>query len=241
MPNHKDHVALFTLSGEGMLEAAGARWELEADTVMMVPARVPVRFQAGPGSWEFAWFYLDATSQRWAAFSDLGVRRRMTTSGAAICQSLLRVIDEHAFPHLNFGMSQRIIDLASDLCVTELELALDPRHELREDAWHARLDALWGRVARELGRAWTVERLAREVNLSYSTFLRYHEKYFGEHPKSRLTSIRMKHAQLLLRQGDLPIKAVSAMVGFQHPFAFTHAYGKHFGRSPSAERAEARS
>jgi AraC-like DNA-binding protein len=49
----------------------------------------------------------------------------------------------------------------------------------------------------------------------------------------------MTSAARLLRTGDQPLAAVARQVGYGSPFAFSHAFKRHFGHTPGHYRASA--
>lgn len=59
-----------------------------------------------------------------------------------------------------------------------------------------------------------IENMALQLNLSPSNFRAKFQKLFGEPPKRYLLRLRMKAACQLLEQGQLPIKSISASLGY---------------------------
>lgn len=58
----------------------------------------------------------------------------------------------------------------------------------------------------------------------------------GEGPMSYLANWRLQRALLLLRQPDVRVQDISTQVGYQSAAAFTRAFTRKFGVSPSAHR-----
>jgi len=57
-------------------------------------------------------------------------------------------------------------------------------------------------------------------------------------PLQYLARMRMERAGQLLRESHRTVAAVGRAVGFDDPFYFSRAFGKHFGHSPSEHRAD---
>ena len=86
---------------------------------------------------------------------------------------------------------------------------------------------------------WRIEDLAARVGLSRATLARRFTALTGQPPMAYLTWWRMTTAGRLLRQTDLSLPGIAREVGYGSPFAFSHAFKRHFGRTPGRYRAEA--
>ena len=86
----------------------------------------------------------------------------------------------------------------------------------------------------EYRRALTLEEVARRVATSPRQLQRAFEEA-GAPPFARcLTSVRMERAAELLRETDRPVVDVASAVGYTCHSAFTQAFRRHHGVSPSA-------
>jgi AraC-like DNA-binding protein len=85
-------------------------------------------------------------------------------------------------------------------------------------------------------RRWTVAELATEVGLSRATFAARFTGLVGEPPLGYLTTWRMTLAADLLRDADATIAAVAREVGYADAFAFSSAFKRARGVSPSVWR-----
>lgn len=88
---------------------------------------------------------------------------------------------------------------------------------------------------------WTVERLAREADLSRAAFARRFTALTGRPPLAYLTWWRMTLAARLLAESALPLTAVAARVGYSSEFAFAHAFKRWYGEAPGRHRRTAQS
>lgn len=59
---------------------------------------------------------------------------------------------------------------------------------------------------------------------------------FGVTPASLVASLRMSEARRLVQEDDLPICEIGRSVGFGNHAAFTRAFARYFGRTPSSLR-----
>ena len=78
-----------------------------------------------------------------------------------------------------------------------------------------------------------ISELARTVGLSESTLRRGFKKLFNTTVMGYLTSLRMKQAELLLRERKLSIGEIANLVGYSQLGHFSTAFKRQFGITPS--------
>lgn len=88
---------------------------------------------------------------------------------------------------------------------------------------------------RNFRAAWTVESVAREVGVSRSVFAERFTAMVGQTPMQYLALWRMQLASRLLAEGG-QVAAVADAVGYSSEAAFSRAFKKLVGQSPSAWR-----
>lgn len=126
----------------------------------------------------------------------------------------------------------RLLDLVLVLAVRAWCAAEAP------PAWYRALDdAGVGEALRllhaEPAHRWTVASLAARVGLSRAAFAARFAHLVGEPPLTYLTGWRMTLAADLLRDTEDTVAAVAKAVGYADPFAFSVAFKRHRGASPS--------
>lgn len=89
-------------------------------------------------------------------------------------------------------------------------------------------------------RRWTVAALAAETGLSRAAFAARFTALVGEPPLTYLTGWRMTVAADLIRDSDVTVAAVAREVGYEDAFAFSVAFKRVRGVSPSAWRRAVR-
>ncbi|WP_433465303.1 AraC family transcriptional regulator [Spirillospora sp. CA-128828] len=115
------------------------------------------------------------------------------------------------------------------------------RPEAAPPAWYRALtDPAIGAALRLLhgnpGHRWTVASLAGEVGMSRAAFAQRFAALVGRPPLGYLTDWRMTLAADLLRDTRQTVAEVARQVGYQDPFAFSVAFKRARGRTPSAWR-----
>jgi AraC family transcriptional regulator len=81
-----------------------------------------------------------------------------------------------------------------------------------------------------------LDELAAAAHLSPHHFLRRFTAATGTTPVRYLTRLRMERAMDLLRTSTLPIEEVGRRCGYSNPSAFSAAFRRHAGRTPTEHR-----
>jgi AraC-like DNA-binding protein len=89
-------------------------------------------------------------------------------------------------------------------------------------------------------RRWTVAELAAKVGLSRAAFAARFATLVGEPPLTYLTGWRMTLAADLLRDTEQTVAAVAREAGYADAFAFSVAFKRARGVSPSVWRRQSR-
>jgi AraC-like DNA-binding protein len=84
---------------------------------------------------------------------------------------------------------------------------------------------------------WTVANLGAAVGASRAAFARRFTDLVGEPPLTYLTRWRLDVAIDHLDSDDMTIAQIASAVGYENPFAFSNAFKRHTGLSPSLYRA----
>ncbi|WP_433213168.1 AraC family transcriptional regulator [Microtetraspora malaysiensis] len=134
-----------------------------------------------------------------------------------------------------------VLDRLLDLVLVLALRAWCARPESELPAWHRALAApAIGDALRHLhedpAHRWTVAALAAKVGMSRAAFAARFTSLVGEPPLTYLTSWRMTLAADLLRDTEATVAAVARTVGYEDAFAFSVAFKRACGVSPSVWR-----
>jgi AraC-like DNA-binding protein len=97
-----------------------------------------------------------------------------------------------------------------------------------------------GCIHAQPGEPWTIDSLARQVNVSRATLARRFGELVGETPLGYLTRWRMDLAAQRLRDTEDTVAAVAATVGYRSEYAFSRAFTRQRGVAPGRYRRQAR-
>ena len=88
-------------------------------------------------------------------------------------------------------------------------------------------------IAANYHRRITVEQIAAAIYVDRQYLRNLFVKYTGKSTKAYLDEYRMSRAAQLLHLDDVSISIIAQSVGYSDPFAFSKAFRKHYGISPS--------
>jgi AraC-like DNA-binding protein len=82
-------------------------------------------------------------------------------------------------------------------------------------------------------KPWRLEQLARAAAMSRTIFASHFKAVAGVAPLAYLAQWRMRLAQRALRRGDVPVAVLARELGYASESAFSHAFKRIVGVSPS--------
>jgi AraC-like DNA-binding protein len=103
-----------------------------------------------------------------------------------------------------------------------------------------RVTRVLDRVAADLSYPWTLRDLAETARVSPEQLRRLFHRYLGRSPLHRVLELRLARASELLRTTDEKVEAIAHAVGYRSVYAFSSAFGRELGCSPSSFRRRSR-
>ncbi|MCC5815644.1 MAG: helix-turn-helix transcriptional regulator [Leptospira sp.] len=89
------------------------------------------------------------------------------------------------------------------------------------------------RIHKNIFHNWTIESLAKSVGLSRASLASRFKKGLGETPIDYIAKLRLEKGKVLLENEDKTLEEVSKEVGYSSAFAFSKAFKRNYGKSPS--------
>jgi DNA-binding response OmpR family regulator/nitrogen-specific signal transduction histidine kinase len=113
-------------------------------------------------------------------------------------------------------------------------VTLQPQHQEVEDPDDKFLQRLMAILEEHIVESdFNVSRLVREIGMSRPVLFRKTKMLTGLSVIDLIRNVRLKKAEMLLRQKKLSISEVAFTVGFSDPKYFSKTFRNHFGKTPS--------
>lgn len=221
---HTEVLACFQGSGRQWVDSQWVRQT--AGMVCVAPDGAIQAFHAIRGQrWGFAWIQYHP--------GKLPLRSREVTLIEADAEPLRAGI---ALLHREFNAKAdpAILAHVGDL-LQMLVLRILGRHELDQ-----RITRVLERVTSDLCHRWTSSELAQTARVSNEQLRRLFQRHLGRSPLHRVLELRLARASELLRTTNLKVEAIAHEVGYSSVYAFSSAFSRELGCSPSAFRQRSR-
>ncbi|CAN5760927.1 AraC family transcriptional regulator [soil metagenome] len=147
---------------------------------------------------------------------------------------LIREVNPVPFERILHGLHEENSSLSNRMML-EHWVALLHHHcsEIAGAGHSSRLWRLWQSVQRDLGFAWTLDKLASAARLGPETLRLICRRETKRSPMAYVRFLRMQHAVSLL-QSSQKVEFVARIVGYENSYAFSTAFKREMGRPPSA-------
>lgn len=148
---------------------------------------------------------------------------------------LVQMVGEESadqLPGHEFVMS-RLVDLLLVQAMRSASGASAPQGLLR-GLGDERLSRALKQMHARIDHSWSVDQLAKIAALSRSAFFERFTRMVGLAPMEYLLAWRMEIAKDLLRDGEQAVFEIAERVGYGSTSAFSVAFSRHVGRSPSS-------
>lgn len=86
------------------------------------------------------------------------------------------------------------------------------------------------------GLSWTLKRMAEVAGISRSSFAQKFKEQIGTTPRDHLLNVRMRRAEMLMKDGRQQLKMIARLIGYRSVSAFSTAYKRWAGKTPRQHR-----
>lgn len=212
---------IVTLAGQGTVWVEGAWQELGPGSAYLMPAQAPCAyFTAETAHWTLLWVHLN--------------------DGALVFPSpsaQVALVERETLTHSIEGLLAEALGPAEpDPLADWVRLVAREVRRLvcGQSKSATRLSPLWAEVQANLAHPWTRDELAGRLGLSGERLRRLCLESTGLSPIAYVTRLRMQHAAALLASGRYSVTQVSLRVGYENNLAFSTAFKRVMGTTPSS-------
>lgn len=92
---------------------------------------------------------------------------------------------------------------------------------------------LWQSVSADISGEWTLEKISSFMHLSRAHTIRLCQEFYGMTPTAKVHQLKMNHAHFLITTMGYTISEVAEVIGYDSLSAFSTAFKKFYGKSPS--------
>lgn len=215
------HTLLFTVEGEGKLTTATSEVILKQNSLCVLPAKTPFRFELNraDGNWKMAWVLLSDTV-KWKQIANLG-QSVVPFSDSEVIWALMTLLHSEidGRPAYRKLLCSEMSSLLTGVEATPLTSS-------------ARVQALFNEVGAQLHLRWTVKQIADKAFLSEEQLNRVCKTLYASSPQKKLIALRMQKAADLLHNKEWSITMIAQRLGYKDPYNFTHRFKAFYGCSP---------
>lgn len=228
------HMMLFTTHGAGTLYTPNARFQLEAGSLIIVPAGQMNGFDLDCSHWSITWVMLDPRL-KWPLLKKSGVYLQTTHYAGILRHNIESLL-------LNTQYSQfddpRLETMLVDQLQHIVEQSLQKKTQI--SAVQMRLQHFTYLLSQQLHKNWNVEQMAALIFCSPAHLYRLTNQWLGKSPMQHLQGLRIERAKQSLELQNWSINDVALQVGFKDLANFSRRFKALVGQSPSAYRASKR-
>lgn len=215
---------LVCTGGRGWVLSNGEWIPCEAGTAYLTPSGAFHAYQCDSDSrWELCWL---ASPDEWLHVGDAPA---------------LLTVDPEPLSGAVSGLYREAMEPADPALLASWAFLVSAyaRRVVQPAEGDGRLRSLWNSVGNDLAFAWDLPSLSARVGVSSEHLRRLCLSHLGHSPMRQVTALRMRQAMALLASESYTVEAVAHLVGYENPFAFSTAFKRHIGVSPSEYRQKA--
>ncbi|MBU2515263.1 AraC family transcriptional regulator [bacterium] len=228
------HTIIFTTKGKGEITANQRKYIIQEGDLLIIPAYLQNRYKISGKNWDIVWFHLDDCLQ-WHHLRGNRVVVHQYTSIQSLTDAMQGFLKESVS---KVAESDNLVRIYAELIFLHLKRELSKNLKIKSDTNRLKLSETFAHANKHLDRKWNCETLAKLLSVSPSYFSRLTKEAYGTSPIKLLTQFRMERAALLLKTTDYPIYTIALQIGYEDEFAFSTAFKRQTGISPSHYRRQ---
>lgn len=231
----EDYLLIYTADGSGRISSERGTIETVAGDVVLYTPGEPQDYRTAKDFWSLHWVHFQPRPSwpPWMQWPVVQGVRRIHLPEGEIRESFVA-----AFARM-LALSRRTLARAKDLAQTALEEAILWANiaAAGDDPLDPRIRKALDYVSREFQRSFSLEEVARASGLSVSRLSHLFKEETGATVRGFVESLRLQHAEQLLRVTSLSVAEVAFACGFEDPFYFSNRFRRQTGVSPREYRS----
>jgi AraC family transcriptional regulator, arabinose operon regulatory protein len=225
----------FVVRGRGQVRLGTRTHELAAGHAFLFDPRTSQMIRSSAEEPLVKYFFNFTANTLGELISDLGLRAGMVfrVMEAARVEALMEETIDHALKGTTLGLraAQAAIEHALVLCAESRVSAAKPLDPAERTYLRCR-----GHLLRNYPGISTIEQAAQTCSVSAAYMARLFQRFDRESPYKLLMRLKMTQAAVMLRTGELPVKAVAAELGIGSAAQFSRMFRSFHGRAPTQAR-----
>ena len=218
-----EHTLFYTLAGQGKLTTQNEQYTLNANTLIVLPAKQSFEVKIDGEHWDVIWLNL-ANTKRW---KHLNLAQALVLTDQKL--ESLHLAMELLYSEPNANLRESVTPVLSHYLNTTLQ-------NNSQGAAHNRLIGLFEEVDKRLQFGWTIKKMCEYAHYSPPHLHRLCLAQFGKSPIQQLIYLRIELAKNLLLNTRWPIAHIAVYVGYPNIFNFSKRFKKSVGIAPSEFR-----
>jgi AraC-like DNA-binding protein len=233
---------VYVTEGQGWFESEGSRHKhrVEAGSVITLLPGVWHRYAPDPQTgWAEQW--IECRGPAFDRARDAGLLRpERPVWRVGFPPELLQAFERcHAFAQQHSAGVQALLSTLG-LHLLAILLRARRRHAGPPGLLEPKIRQAQALLARRYHERLSVEGLARELHVSYSSFRQAFKAQTGVSPKQYQLQLRLQKAQEFLANTPKSVGEIAQILGFDSPFHFSKQFKDHLGLAPQAWRKRLR-
>jgi AraC family transcriptional activator of mtrCDE len=217
------HILVFTVSGSGLIWNGTKFIELKTGEWVFIPIGQLVHYKIlnSDIQWDICWFLINRKSS-FVNFDSISF------GSTSEFNQLARIIESlhHEQSIINSNYTQELLVKSLSSVLVRAVNCSKPNP----------LTVLYNAFLQDLSESWTIDKMAKFINVSESKLQRLSLEHWGTSPRNFYDKILMKYASMFLSTSDISIKEISIKLGFSNQYNFSRSFKEHFSMSPRQYR-----
>lgn len=217
---------LVCVAGRGRVLVDGQWRPCEAGQAYVTPAGVKHAYEAERlGHWDVCWVIFSPPEQ--SPVAHVAAPTLVATDPEPMCAAVTQLYRE-AVGAADASLMRQWVALVHT-CAARIA---------QRSGEGQRLWRLWQAVDADLARPWTLRDMAKIARVSEEHLRRLCIAYVGRPPMRQVAHLRMHRAAALLSATPWSVEAIARSVGYDNAFAFSTAFKRVLGATPTAYRRQ---